>query len=348
MRFVMLVLWVVALLCPGIVTAAAQATPTPTASSTPSTAPTMTPTMTATATPTPQGSYLILQIAAGGDDVNESGGTFAADQFDLWVGNAGSTSGHYLGLRFTNVPIPPGSVVHAAYLEVYPTTDQWIDLTYDLAAEAADNSVPFSSSDLPSQRELTTAIVNYDSNVLWRANTWQFLGEIAAPVQEVISRPGWQPGNSLTIIAQGTAEGGNFGRKFFSAFENDPLVAVRLIIDLSPGENSSDSQATTQTPTPTASVTLHPCAAILLPARLRVGQSGQVVSAATTPVNVRQAPSIAAPRFGRLEQGTSFAVIGGPTCADGVRWFQIRYGENNAEGWLAEGQNNVYFVEPLE
>ncbi len=98
----------------------------------------------------------------------------------------------------------------------------------------------------------------------------------------------------------------------------------------------------------TAGAPLDPCATITLPTRLSVDHKGRVPTDATRRVNVRPAPSISTTPIGQVEKGMSFTVIGGPVCADGVRWFQIRYGANNDEGWLAEGQNNIYFVEPVD
>jgi len=270
----------VGLLLGGVMVTAAQATPRATATPVPSSTPTAT--LTLTPTPTPQGSLLILQIAADGDDVNESSGALAIDQPDLWLGNGGAPTDQYLGLRFTDVAIPPGSVIHAAHLEVYHTSDQWIRIAYDLGAEATDDSAVFSADNLPSQRELTETIVNHESNVPWLANTWNPLDDIGALVQEVVSRPGWQVGNSLTIIAQGSAAGGDFGRKFFAAFENDPELAARLIIDLTPGKIAPSPVAPTRTATP------DPCSAIDLPARLTVGGRGQVVVDTAAPTTCRR------------------------------------------------------------
>jgi hypothetical protein len=316
----------------GMVTTAAQATSTATPTPPPSKTPPPIPTMTST--PTPQGTELILQIAAGADDVNESSGNFVADQTDLWVGNAGASSSQYVGLRFTDVAIPPGSEIHSAHLEVYYTSEQWIYLAYDFAAESDDNSEPFTSDNPPSKRKLTSAIVPHESNVPWLANTWYPLDEIADVVQEVISRPGWQTGNSLSLIAQGNASGGDFGRKFFSAFEIDPRIAARLIIDFSS--------------TATDAAIDDACSDIALPARLTVGQGGQIDSSAPfTSLDVREMPDITAAVIGELESGVSFTVIDGPVCADGSRWFQVRLGNEKIEGWLAEAQPNPYFVEPL-
>jgi hypothetical protein len=311
----------------GLLTTAAQTKPTAQPSKPPA------PTATVTPTATPQGTEIILQIASGTDDVNQSSGVFEASNVDLWLGNSGSTSGQYLALRFTDVAIPPGAVIHAAHLEVYPIVDQWIYLAYDFAAEAADDSQPFTGEDLPSKRDLTTAVVSHESNVKWLANTWIPLDEITNVVDEVISRPGWQSGSSLSIIIEGTEEGGDFGRKFFSSFETDPRVAARLVIDFSPAESTVVDDA---------------CAAIALPARLTIGQGGQIDSSSPlTSLNIYETPDITAAVIGELESGVSFTVIDGPVCADGSRWFQVRFGDENLEGWLAEAQPNPYFVEPL-
>jgi len=206
---------VVGLLLGGILTTTAQATATPTAvptaSSTPPPSETPLPTATMTPTPTPQGTLLPLQIAAGADDVNESSGKFVADAAEVWAGNGGTTSGQYLGLRFTNVAIPSGSRINAAHLEVYASSDQWIRLSYDIAAEAADNSKSFTANNPPSKRQLTSTVAKHESNDSWLAHTMYPLNETGAVVQEVISRRGWQIGNSLSIIAVGTEYGGDLG-----------------------------------------------------------------------------------------------------------------------------------------
>ena len=337
MRPLGVILSVAGLLLIRTIITAAQDTSAGTETPTPSIVPTATLTLTPTATP--QGIQLVLQINDGADDVNESGSVFDVEQENLWIGNSDSTTDQYLALRFTNVDIPPNSVIHTAYLEVYPTSDQWINLAYDLAGEAADNSVPFSADDLPSKRTLTDAVVQHQSDVQWLANRWYPLDDISAVVQEVIDRPGWQSGNSLSLIAKGSEDGANFARKFFAAFEADPLLAVRLVIDVSPSVTPAVAEFPTATP--------GPCSTIILPTRLKVDQIGRVPADATRRVNVRPAPSLSTSPIGQVEKGMSFSVIGGPVCAEGIRWFQIRYGSDNVQGWLAEGQNNIYFVEPV-
>jgi len=114
--FTLVFLCFLGLLIAGSLTTSAQEASVVTATPMFTDIPTATATLAATATP--QGSLLILQIMDGGDDVNESGSTFDVEQENLWIGNSDSTADQYLALRFTDVEIPPKSIIHAAHLEV--------------------------------------------------------------------------------------------------------------------------------------------------------------------------------------------------------------------------------------
>src|SRR5262249_12626416 len=158
-------------------------------------------------TPAPGGSQTVtLQINAGNNDVNEVNGTLDSTNAAIWIGNAGSTTTSYTGLRFANVNIPRAATVTSAHLEFYSNQAQWISLSLQMAAEAADNSAAFASSSKPSQRPLT-AVVTHTSNINWAANTWYSLNEIKTSIQPVVSRAGWNSGNSLTVIIKGTGSG---------------------------------------------------------------------------------------------------------------------------------------------
>lgn len=120
----------------------------------------------------------------------------------------------------------------AAHLEVTPVWYQWINMDFTLAAEAADNSAPFSSTARPSSRSLTTAQITHSSDAPWTPGEWYALNDMATAVQEVVNRPGWQTGNSLTVILHGT--GPTWGRKYVRSYESDPALAVRLVITYAP------------------------------------------------------------------------------------------------------------------
>jgi hypothetical protein len=182
-----------------------------------------------TLSPLPSGQRtLTLQINNGSNDVNEVNGVLAASSAPMWIGNGGSTSSSFAGLRFTNVTIPRGATIQSAYLQVYSTQSQWMNIGVQIAAEAADNSGAFSSSSRPSQRRLTS-VVNYNANVQWAANTWYSLSDMTNVIRQITTRSGWTSGNSLSIILKGTSPG-SWGRHFVQSLEGNGAYAVRLVI----------------------------------------------------------------------------------------------------------------------
>ena len=233
-------------------------TPTPTATEGPSPTPTDTPTNTPTPSPTPAplpGTYTqTLQVNAGSDDVNEDGADLEVNNATIWVGSGESASASYLGLRFNNVPAPAGATIDSAYLQFYSPTGGWTVVAAEIAAEAVDSSVTFTLANRPSQRPLTAARVQHNSNAQWLAGNWYNFDEMRTVVQEVVDRPGWQVGNSLSIILRGTA--GAWARKFAAAFESSPVNAARLVITYTiPGPTATPTDLPTNTPTPTPTLT---------------------------------------------------------------------------------------------
>jgi hypothetical protein len=82
----------------------------------------------------------------------------------------------------------------------------------------------------------------------------------------------------------------------------------------------------------------------LLP-RLEVGIWGRVGPGDAN--NLRAEPTTQGERIGFIPAGELFQVLGGPSCADGYVWWQVKY--DGAIGWTAEGNaaNADYWLEPL-
>ncbi|MBZ0291668.1 MAG: SH3 domain-containing protein [Anaerolineae bacterium] len=81
------------------------------------------------------------------------------------------------------------------------------------------------------------------------------------------------------------------------------------------------------------------------PTRLYVGGGGRVTLYPNLPNRVRSTPSYAGYVIGQIPSGGTFAVIGGPHCANGVSWWQVNH--NGLVGWTAEGDGvNTYWLEP--
>ena len=96
--------------------------------------------------------------------------------------------------------------------------------------------------------------------------------------------------------------------------------------------------------------TVPPCPpqgdAAYLPPRLSVGTQGRVV-ATGIPNNIRQQAGSSSQLLGEIPPGATFNIIGGPSCStlDKIVWWRVDY--NGISGWTAEGQDQEYWVEPL-
>lgn len=80
------------------------------------------------------------------------------------------------------------------------------------------------------------------------------------------------------------------------------------------------------------------------PTRIILGVRGRVTDDDESPLNVRAAPGLGSEILLRIAPGGVFFVTDGPACADGYVWYRIEYGE--VQGWVAEGDASVYYIEP--
>jgi len=80
-----------------------------------------------------------------------------------------------------------------------------------------------------------------------------------------------------------------------------------------------------------------------LPPRLVVGRAGRVTPG--LPNKLRAAPTTASGQVGSVPAEATFTVLDGPTCAEGLYWWQVAYG--STVGWTAEGDAQEYYLEPV-
>jgi hypothetical protein len=190
-----------------------------------------------------------FQVSSSSDDVNEDGAVFTTNATTVWIGSGSSATASFTGLRFTNITIPPGSTISSARLNLYSSQNQWIGLSMSIAGDLSPNSPTFSSASKPSQRTLTTNKVSHSSNISWSASTWYYLDEMAPVVQEIVSQPGWQSGNSLSIILKGT--GRSYGRKMVRSWDGSSAYAAKLEISFTSGSGNTSTPTSSSMPTAT-------------------------------------------------------------------------------------------------
>lgn len=131
----------------------------------------------------------------------------------------------FVGMRFSNVHVPPGTIIKTAVLEFHSNSANAEVANLELRGEAISNSDSFEVVDYNiSSRDRTIAGVD------WVADTWGTVGtkfesvDVSSIVQELVDQSDWCGGNALSIIASGT------GARDAIAYEQSSLYAPALRI----------------------------------------------------------------------------------------------------------------------
>lgn len=95
---------------------------------------------------------------------------------------------------------------------------------------------------------------------------------------------------------------------------------------------------------PTPGVTPTAVCGTAPPVRLTVRERARVITSDDDPLNVRADAGTAYEVIGQIPHNGVFYVLEGPRCTQRYSWFRVEYG--TLTGWIAEGLNNEYFVQP--
>ncbi len=200
-------------------------------------------------------SFLTLErrVTVSADDVEESSlrGTMHLTSNDLELIH--DSSDQTVGMRWTSLAIPPGSVINAAYVQFAAKESQSEATSLTLRAQAADNAPAFASAKFNiSSRPLTVAGASW-TPVAWTAGEVganQRTPGLATVIQEVVSRSGWASGNALALIITGT------GHRTAWAYDGRPATAPLLHVEYVPPERPPIAALTvTQAASPPLTVT---------------------------------------------------------------------------------------------
>ena len=194
---------------------------------------------------------LDVRVASDADDVEQfSGGSMYLDSSDLELVDASESSGQTIGLRFPTLDIPQGAFITNAHLEFTVDEPSTTPTQLTIAAHDTDNSAPF-----------TTAAGNLTSRpttpatTTWQPPAWNTPGtsgidqhspDIRAVIQHIISRPGWTPGNALTVVIAGT--GSRIAVSHDGNPNQAPLLHLEYTTDGTPPNNPPTITNATATP----------------------------------------------------------------------------------------------------
>jgi hypothetical protein len=122
---------------------------------------------------------------------------------------------------------------------------------------------------------------------------------------------------------------------------NQILNSLRAMLLRTVTPTPSPTPFRTVTPVPTLTPIVCPGS---LPAMFTVGDYVRISPG--PPNNLRSGPTLNSRIVGQLQASTELEIVGGPVCADGYTWWQVR--RLRQEGWTAQGDHNEYWLESLD
>lgn len=171
----------------------------------------------------------IRQVSNGADDAEErvaTGDMSELTSSDLELIREAKTD-QLVGIRFQNVAIPKGAVIHYAAIEFESDETESIPTDLVVYGEAVSNAAPFALTSYNiSRRLLTTANVTWQTLMPWYWVDAKYHTPNLAPiVQEIVQRENWKNGNALAFIIKGA------GRRTAESYEGEPPAAPKLYVE---------------------------------------------------------------------------------------------------------------------
>jgi len=140
------------------------------------------------------------------------------------------------GKRFTNITIPKGSTITAAYLTIRCASSESDTVCKSIIqGEDVDDAAQFSDLADYQGRTRTTALVYWDSIPAWTADTDYDSPEIKTIIQEIIDREGWASGQDIVIFwddHDGRSDSGAYRRGY--SYDGSSTYAPKLHIEYTP------------------------------------------------------------------------------------------------------------------
>lgn len=216
--------------------------------------------------PVVRAASLSVQINQNEDDAEQLGvAPFTLLRFSSDLETEQGGDPQHLGFRFNSVAIPPGATLTSATMRLVADGSSTVaGVIYDIHGIDEDNASPWVGASGITSRPQTTAFAtwNLPTNII--GGTTYTTVDFTAAVQEIIDRPGWVFGNSLSIaLIANTVP----GRHAFVAHDNTAVQSAFLDLTFdtataTPTETSTSAIPATSTftpaPTGTSTVTATP------------------------------------------------------------------------------------------
>ena len=166
------------------------------------------------------------QVTVSDDDAEE---TISSGSVSIGSSSFDTRASQVNGLHFQDIPLAPGTAILEAHLVFTARSASTGAASLRFHAEDVDDSPGFSSgvADI-STRATTTATAT------WAPADWDTVGEqhvssdLTALVQEVVDRPGWSGGNSLSIIQSHDSGGERHAQTYNGNAAAAPMLRIKV------------------------------------------------------------------------------------------------------------------------
>ncbi len=130
-----------------------------------------------------------------------------------------------------------------------------------------------------------------------------------------------------------------------------PLAAVEDVTVVATLSGASADPTTAPATTATTAASPTPAAAICgsLASRVQANQAARTTLLPALHTTVRATPGLSGVALRRIPPGQVFQVLEGPACADSIAWWRIEGVDASGSwsGWIGEGREGTYWIEPL-
>lgn len=167
-------------------------------------------------------------VAASADDaVQSADGSMRLPEGALSLGDGGGTSGGIAGLRFRDLPIPPGVAVEGAEVRFRAVATDGSAAALRITTGGGLDPGGFTAVAGSLGSRLDTSL-----GVDWKPTPWtagdsgpaQTTPNLGSLVESMVAREGWAEGGALSLYL------GGVGRRSASAFDSGPTNAARLTV----------------------------------------------------------------------------------------------------------------------
>jgi len=175
------------------------------------------------------------RIGASGNDIShvQSSHNFSTTSTAGGIGDqtAGSATGRGIALLFSSVNIPRGATIQSAII-THQSVDNQSGTVCRLVIEAEDADSPDAVADDADWH----ALVRTAASVTWNPGAWTTditddTPDIAAIVQELVDRPGWDSGGAMQFLIHDDAEASDTNAvRFGYTYDNDIGKAALLVV----------------------------------------------------------------------------------------------------------------------